>query len=40
MRYEVEHLLARSGLEQFDLYGDFDVSPRVGDSPSLIFVAS
>ncbi|MCD6328223.1 class I SAM-dependent methyltransferase [bacterium] len=38
-RFEVEHLLARSGLEILDLFGDFDKSPLTDDSPEMIFVA-
>jgi len=38
-RYEVEHLLARAGLEVVDLFGDFDRSPLTDDSPEMIFIA-
>jgi len=38
-RYEVEHLLARCGLEVEALYGDFDRSALADDSPEMIFVA-
>ena len=38
-RYEVEHLLARSGFRLVNLYGNFDRSPFVDDSPEMIFVA-
>ncbi len=38
-RYEVEHLLARAGLEIIDLFGDFDKSPLTDDSPEMIVVA-
>ncbi len=38
-RYEIEHLLARSGFEIAELYGDFDRSPLVEESPEMIFVA-
>lgn len=39
-RYEIEHLLARSGFEMVALYGDFDKSPLVDSSPEMIFVAA
>ncbi len=38
-RYEVEHLLARSGFRVTELYGDFDRSPLHDESPEMIFVA-
>ncbi len=38
-RFEMEHLLARSGFETVDLYGSFDRSPLADDSPEMIFVA-
>lgn len=38
-RYEIEHLLARAGFEVVELYGDFDKSPLVDESPEMIFVA-
>jgi len=38
-RYEVEHLLARSGFRVAALYGDFDRSPLADTSPEMIFVA-
>jgi len=38
-RYEVEHLLARSGFRVTALYGDFDRSPLRDESPEMIFVA-
>jgi SAM-dependent methyltransferase len=38
-RYEVEHLLARSGFRVEAVYGDFDNSALVDDSPEMIFVA-
>jgi SAM-dependent methyltransferase len=38
-RYEVEHLLARSGFSVTKLLGDFDQSRLVDDSPEMIFVA-
>jgi hypothetical protein len=38
-RYEVEHLLARTGFEVVELYGDFDKSPLVDESLEMIFVA-
>ena len=39
-RYEVEHLLARTGFRVDALYGNFDRSPLKDDSPEMIFVAS
>ena len=39
-RYEMEHLLELSGFKVIDLFGDFDRSPYVGDSPEMIFVAA
>jgi len=38
-RYEVEHLLARSGFLVTGLFGDFDRSTLRDDSPEMIFVA-
>jgi SAM-dependent methyltransferase len=38
-RYEVEHLLARSGFRLTGLYGDFDRSPFRSESPEMIFLA-
>ncbi len=38
-RYEVEHLLARTGFRIVALYGDYDRSPFGDDSPELIAVA-
>jgi ubiquinone/menaquinone biosynthesis C-methylase UbiE len=38
-RYEVEHLLARSGFRVTELFGDFDRSTLKDDSPEMIFVA-
>jgi SAM-dependent methyltransferase len=38
-RYEVEHLLARSGFRVVELFGDFDRSPLGDESPEMIFVA-
>ena len=32
-RFELEHLLARSGFEVTALYGEFDATPFVDDSP-------
>jgi len=39
-RYELEHLLARSGFRLEALYGNFDASPLRDDSPEMIFVAA
>ncbi len=38
-RYEVEHLLERSGFRVLSIHGDFDRSPLDDDSPEMIFVA-
>jgi SAM-dependent methyltransferase len=38
-RYEVEHLLARCGFLVTAVYGNFDRSPLLDDSPEMIFVA-
>jgi ubiquinone/menaquinone biosynthesis C-methylase UbiE len=38
-RYEVEHLLARSGFLVTGLFGDFDRSTLRDDSPEMIFIA-
>ena len=38
-RYEVEHLLARCGLEVQELFGNYDRSPLTNDSPEMVFVA-
>src|SRR5260370_673665 len=38
-RYEVAHLLARSGFKVAAEYGDFDHTPIRDDSPEMIFVA-
>jgi SAM-dependent methyltransferase len=37
-RYEVEHLLARSGFRVAHVYGNFDQSPLRDESPEMIFV--
>jgi SAM-dependent methyltransferase len=38
-RYELEHLLARTGFRIAALYGDYDRSPRADESPGMIVVA-
>ena len=38
-RFELEHLLARSGFRVSSLYGNFDRSPFTDDSPEIIFEA-
>jgi SAM-dependent methyltransferase len=38
-RYEVEHLLARSGFTVKETFGNFDRSPLRDSSPEMIFVA-
>lgn len=39
-RFELEHLLARSGFEVIALYGAFDRSAFADNSPEMIFVAA
>jgi SAM-dependent methyltransferase len=39
-RFELEHLLARSGFEVTALYGDFDRSAFADNSPEMIFIAA
>jgi SAM-dependent methyltransferase len=39
-RFELEHLLARSGFEVTTLYGAFDRSSFADDSPEMIFTAT
>lgn len=39
-RYELEHLLARSGFRIVELYGDYDRSPFADDSLGMIVVAA
>lgn len=38
-KYEVEHLLMRCGFKVVGLFGNFDKSPLIDDSPEMIFVA-
>ncbi len=38
-RYEVIHLLTLCGFKVIELFGDFDKSPLIDDSPEMIFVA-
>ena len=38
-RYELEHLLVRSGFRVVALYGDYDRSPFADESPAMIVVA-
>lgn len=38
-RYELEHLLARAGFREIEIYGDFDRSPVAADSPAFVVVA-
>jgi SAM-dependent methyltransferase len=38
-RYELEHLLARAGFSQVEIFGDFDRSPVGPDSPAFAVVA-
>jgi SAM-dependent methyltransferase len=37
-RYEMEHLLALAGFKVVELFGNFDRSPFVSESPEMIFV--
>jgi SAM-dependent methyltransferase len=39
-RFELEHLLARSGFEVMALHGAFDRSPFADNSPDMIFIAT
>ena len=39
-RFELEHLLARSGFELAALYGGFDGSAFADSSPEMIFLAT
>jgi hypothetical protein len=39
-RFELEHLLARSGFEVTALYGEFDATPFADNSPEMIFIAA
>jgi len=39
-RFELEHLLERSGFEITALFGGFDRSPFANDSPDMIFTAT
>jgi hypothetical protein len=39
-RFELEHLLARSGFEVTALYGALDRSPFAAESPDMIFTAT
>ena len=38
-RYELEHLLFRSGFRVIALYGDYDCSPLTDESPAMIAIA-
>jgi SAM-dependent methyltransferase len=38
-RYEMEHLLERSGLKLAHLYGDYDLGPYTADSENMVVVA-
>ena len=38
-RYELEHLLVRSGFRVVALYGDYDRSPFANESPAMVVVA-
>jgi SAM-dependent methyltransferase len=38
-RYELEHLLARAGFGEVEIYGDFDRGPLHEDSPALVVIA-
>jgi hypothetical protein len=39
-RFELEHLLARSGFDVTALYGGFDATPFADNSPEMIFIAA
>jgi len=39
-RFELEHLMARAGFDDFHVYGDFDRSPVERASPAFVVVAS
>jgi SAM-dependent methyltransferase len=39
-RFELEHLLGRSGFEVTALYGEFDATPFADNSPEMIFIAA
>ena len=39
-RYELEHLLARAGFREVEIYGDFDRSPVSADTPAFVVVAA
>jgi hypothetical protein len=39
-RFELEHLLARAGLQITEFFGDFDRSPFTGASPEMIVIAA
>ena len=38
-RYELEHLLARAGFTDVQIYGDFDRRPIAADTPAFVVVA-
>jgi len=38
-RYELEHLLARAGFGQIEIYGDFERRPVSADTPAFVVVA-
>jgi SAM-dependent methyltransferase len=38
-RYEIEHLLARAGFRDIEIFGDFERRPFTADSPEIIAVA-
>ena len=38
-RFELEHLLARAGFAEIEIYGDFDRSPVSADTPAFVVVA-
>jgi len=38
-RFEVEYLLARAGLAQVDVYGDYDLGPLTNESERMIVIA-
>ena len=38
-RYELEHLLARAGFGEVEIYGDFERGPVATDCPAFVVVA-
>ena len=38
-RFELEHLLARAGFAEIEIYGDFDRNPVSADTPAFVVIA-